>query len=73
MHSGNPISGEMMHRQLVYIYLLNVPNFSSRHCNKIKRTSRLGRLLALSLEILKQSNQLSLPHQDDFNTRIDIK
>ena len=37
-----------MHRRLVYIYLLNVPSF-----NKIKRTSRLGRLLALSLEILK--------------------
>ena len=43
-----------MHRQLVYIYLLNVPSFSSRYFNKIKRTSRLGRLLALSLEILKQ-------------------
>ena len=22
---------------------------------------------------IKQSNQLSLPHQDDFNTRMDIK
>ena len=42
-----------MHRRLVYIYLLNVPSFSSRHFNKIKRTSRLGRLLALSLEILQ--------------------
>ena len=41
-----------MHRQLVYIYLLNVPSFSSRYFNKIKRTSRLGRLHALSLEIL---------------------
>ena len=41
-----------MHRRLVYIYLLNVPSFSSRYFNKIKRTSRLGRLLALSLEIL---------------------
>ena len=37
---------------LVYIYLLNVPSFSSRYFNKIKRTTRLGRLLALSLEIL---------------------
>ena len=37
---------------VVYIYLLNVPSFSSRYFNKIKRTSRLGRLLALSLEIL---------------------
>ena len=36
----------------IYIYLFNVPSFSSRHFNKIKRTSRLGRLLALSLEIL---------------------
>ena len=42
----------MLHRRLVYIYLLNVPSFSSRYFNKIKRTSRLGRLLALSLEIL---------------------
>ena len=42
----------MVHRRPVYIYLFNVPSFSSRHVNKIKRTSRLGRLLALSLEIL---------------------
>ena len=42
----------MVHRRPVYIYLFNVPCFSSRHFNKIKRTSRLGRLLALSLEIL---------------------
>ena len=45
-------SGAMVHRRLVYIYLLNVPSFSSRYYYKIKRTSRLGRLLALSLEIL---------------------
>ena len=44
-----------MHRRLVYIYLLNMPSFSSRYFNKIKRTSRLGRLLALSLEILSKS------------------
>ena len=42
----------MVHRRLFYIYLLNVPSFSSRYFNKIKLTSRLGRLLALSLEIL---------------------
>ena len=42
----------MVHRRLVYIYLLIVPSFSSHYFNKIKRTSRLGRLLALSLEIL---------------------
>ena len=42
----------MVHRRPVYIYLLNVPSFSSCYFNKIKRTSRLGRLLALSLEIL---------------------
>ena len=42
----------MVHRRPVYIYLFNVPSFSSRHFNKIKRTSCLGRLLALSLEIL---------------------
>ena len=41
-----------MHRRPIYIYLFNVPSFSSRYFNKIKRTSRLGRLLALSLEIL---------------------
>ena len=41
-----------MHRRPVYIYFLNVPSFSSRYFNKIKRTSRLGRLLTLSLEIL---------------------
>ena len=41
-----------MHRRPVYIYLFNVPSFSSRHFNKIKQTSRLGRLLALLLEIL---------------------
>ena len=45
-------SGAMVHRRLVYIYLLNVPSFSSRYFNKIKPTSGLGRLLALSLEIL---------------------
>ena len=40
----------------VYIYLLNVPSFSSRYFNKIKQASRLGRLLALSLEILSSSD-----------------
>ena len=57
MHEGNPVLNiqieAMVHRRLVYIYLLNVPSFSSRYFNKIKRTSRLGRLLALSLEILR--------------------
>ena len=42
----------MVHRRPVYIHLLNVPSFSSRYFNKIKRTSRLGRVPALSLEIL---------------------
>ena len=45
----------MVHRRLVYIYLLNVPSFSSHYFIKIKRTSRLGRLLALSLEILSDA------------------
>ena len=63
MHLGNPVlkytnSGAMVHRRPVYIYLLNVPSFSSRYFNKIKRTSRLGRLLALSLEILGSSHQI---------------
>ena len=35
----------MVHRRLVYIYLLIVPSFSSRYFNKIKRKSRLGNLL----------------------------
>ena len=56
MHEGKPVlyiqiggNGASTAR---LIYLLNVPCFSSRYFNKIKRTSRLGRLLALSLEIL---------------------
>ena len=49
----------MVHRRPVYIYFLNVPSFSSRYFNKIKRTSRLGRLHALSLEILAQIRLLS--------------
>ena len=56
MHEGNPVLkiqiGAMVHRRLVYIYLLDMPSFSMRYFNKIKRTSHLGRLLALSLEIL---------------------
>ena len=59
MHEGNPVlniqiggNGASMARLYTYIYLLNVPSFSSSYFNKIKRTSRLGRLLALSLEIL---------------------
>ena len=50
----------MVHRQLIYIYLLNVPSFSSRYFNKIKQTSRLGRLLALLLEILYKKNHFTL-------------
>ena len=54
----------MLHQRLVYIYLFNVPSFSSRYFNKIKRTSRLGRLLALSLEILSlKCNANSRLHQ----------
>ena len=57
----------MVHRRLVYIYLLNVHNFSSRYFNKIKRTSRLGRLLALSLEILCLKRLLAIvPHGPNF-------
>ena len=41
-----------VHRLLVYMYLLSVPGVSSRYFNKIKRTSYLGKLPALSLEIL---------------------
>ena len=57
MHEGNPVlniqvRGAMVHQRLYYIYLLNVPSFSSRYFNKIKLTSRLGRLLALSLDII---------------------
>ena len=57
MHEGNPVlniqnRGQWCIEVLVYLFLLKVPSFSSRYFNKIKRTSRLGRLLALSLEIL---------------------
>ena len=45
------IGGNGASTACLYIYLLNVPSFSSRYFNKIKRTSRLGRLHALSLEI----------------------
>ena len=55
-----------MHRRPVYIYLFNVPSFSSRHFNKIKRTSRLGRLLALSLEILSIVELVSVAEQTGF-------
>ena len=56
MHKGTPvlniqIGGNGASTARLYM-LLNVPSFSSRYFNKIKRTSRLGRLLALSLEIL---------------------
>ena len=59
MHEGNPVLNIQIGGNVastahlyIYIYLLNVPSFSSRYFNKIKRTSHLGRLLALSLEIL---------------------
>ena len=57
MHEEKPvlniqIGGNGASTARLYIYLLNVPSFSSRYFNKIKRTSRLGRLHALSLEIL---------------------
>ena len=57
MHEGNPvlniqIGGNGASTAHLYIYLLNVPSLSSRYFNKIKRTSRLGRLHALSLVIL---------------------
>ena len=42
--------------------LLNVPSFSSRYFNKIKRTSRLGSLLALSLEILSLAARVDMIH-----------
>ena len=55
MHEGKPVLNIQIGgngASTVYIYLLNVPSFSSRYFNKIKRTSHLGRELALSLEIL---------------------
>ena len=58
----------MVHRRLVYIYLLNVPSFSSRYFNKIKRTSHLGRLLALSLEILYTFKSWTLKRLCDFGS-----
>ena len=55
----------MVHRRLVYIYLLNVPSFSSRYFNKIKRMSRLGRLHALSHEILGLNNREKIIAMND--------
>ena len=49
----------MVHRRPIYIHLLNVPSFSSRYFNKIKRKSHLGRVLILSLEILFHANLTS--------------
>ena len=57
MHEGNPvlniqIRGSGASTARLYIFVECAYSFSSRYFNKIKRTSRLGRLLALSLEIL---------------------
>ena len=65
MHEGNPvfniqIGGNGASTARLYIYLLNVPSFSSRYFNKIKRSSRLGRLLTLSLEILNKQDNTKL-------------
>ena len=58
MHEGNPILNiQIGGNGASTVYLLNVPSFSSRYFNKIKRTSHLGRLLALSLEILCKMNR----------------
>ena len=49
MHEGNPVLNIQIggNGASTARLLLNVPSFSSRHFNKIKRTSRLGKLLAL--------------------------
>ena len=55
MHEGKPVLNIQIGgngASTARLYMLNVPRFSSRYFNKIKRTSRLGRLHALSLEIL---------------------
>ena len=57
MHEGNPvlniqIGGNGASTARLYIFV-ECASFSSRYFNKIKRTSRLGKLLALSLEILR--------------------
>ena len=57
MHEGKPvlnilIGGNGASTARLYTHLLNVPSFSSRYFNKIKRTSRFGRMPTLSLEIL---------------------
>ena len=60
MHEGNPvlniqIGGNGASTARLYIFVecaLFLQSLTSRYLNKIKRTSRLGRLLALSLEIL---------------------
>ena len=61
MHEENPVLNIQIRGQWcidgssIYIFV-ECAYVSSRYFNKIKRTSRLGRLLALSLEILHFSN-----------------
>ena len=59
MHEGNPvliiqIGGNGVSTARLYIFV----ECASRYFNKIKRTSRLGRLFALSLEILSHYKKL---------------
>ena len=73
MHKGNPVLNIQIRGQWcidgpsIYIYLLNVLSFSSRYF-KLKRTSRLGRLLALSLEILYELQYVHITslRQDNY-------
>ena len=46
----------MVRKRLVNVYLLKVPSVSSPYFKKIKRTSHLGKMHTLSLEILALSS-----------------
>ena len=46
------------------MYLLSVPSVSSRYFNKIKQTFYLGKLPALSLEILQFKLEMKHHHGD---------
>ena len=75
MHEGKPvliiqIGGNGASTVRLYIYLLNVPSFSSRYFSEIKRKSCLGRLLALSLEILLAYRKKGGPGSDCWSSLI---
>ena len=68
MHLEKPVLNIQTSRQGYIVfglyYLLSVPSVSSRYFEKIKRTSYLGKLPALSLEILCRANPVQFYNRD---------